>query len=87
MKKIRPYILPAVLVATAVVASQFLDAETIKFWAPYAALVYVLVLFAHFETRCDNISMDLEAVEEGLQKIDPEGVKYTALRFRFARPR
>lgn len=62
MNQVRRYILPVVLVAIAIAASQFLDAETVKAWAPYMVLAYVAVLFAHFETRCDNISMDLEAV-------------------------
>lgn len=85
MKLVRRYLLPLLLVCAAILASQFFDAETIKSWVPYMALVYVFVLFAHFETRCDNISMDLESVEEGLQKIDPEGTEYTSFRFRFPR--
>ena len=56
--------------------------ETLRSWTPYLALIYAAVLYAHFETKFDNLSMDLEAVEAALDRIDPEH-GHTELRFRF----
>lgn len=84
MKRIWRLAFPILLIAVSVLITQMLGAETLKAWAPVGIGLIVMAMWAHFETRCDNISLDMEMVEEALQRIDPEN-EYTNFRFRFPR--
>jgi hypothetical protein len=84
MRKLKNFVMPVLLIAGVWLVSAAVGPETWHSWTPYLAMLFTAAVYASGQTRMDNISMDLEAVEEAMERLDPD-VAYTSLRFRFPR--
>lgn len=69
----------------ALIAASFLvPADIVKAAAPWVLLVIGLAVYASFQVRFENIEMDLDAIEEALDRVEPT-YHHQLSRFRYGR--
>lgn len=67
-----------------ILASFLVPADIVKTVAPWALLVIGLGAYASFQVRFENIEMDMDAIEESLDRLEPN-YHHQLSRFRYGR--
>lgn len=86
MKKVKNLALPALFVIGMWALSAVVGPETWHSWTPIMLGVLAMAIYAHFQVKFENIEMDLDMIEEALDRIEPD-YHHQVARFRYGRSR